>query len=35
MRLVLVFPGDERGGKLLFMKEPDGSNYLAIKLSWK
>ena len=35
MRLVLVFPRDERGGKLRFMKEPDGSNYLAIKLSWK
>lgn len=34
LRIVLGFPGDERGGKLHFMKEPDGGNYLAVKLLW-
>lgn len=32
-RLVLAFPGEERGGKLHFMDQPDGSNYLAVKLT--
>ena len=31
-RIILAFPGEERGGKLHFMNQPDGSNYLAIKL---
>jgi hypothetical protein len=32
-RVVLAFPGEERGGKLHFMDQPDGSNYLAVKLT--
>jgi hypothetical protein len=32
-RIVLGFPGEERGGKLHFMNQPDGSNYLAIKIT--
>ena len=31
-RIVLAFPGEERGGKLHFMNQPDGGNYLAVKL---
>jgi len=31
-RIILSFPGEERGGKLHFMNQPDGGNYLAIKL---
>jgi len=34
-RTVLAFPGEERGGKLHFMNQPDGGNYLAVKLFWK
>ena len=26
---------EERGGKLHFMNQPDGGNYLAVKLFWK
>lgn len=33
-RIILAFPGEERGGKLHFMNQPDGGNYLAIKLFW-
>lgn len=32
-RIVLAFPGEERGGKLHFMDQPDGGNYLAVKLT--
>ena len=31
-RIVIAFPGKERGGKLHFMNQPDGGNYLAIKI---
>lgn len=31
-RIVLAFPGEKRGGKLHFMNQPDGGNYLAVKL---
>ena len=31
-RIVVAFPGEERGGKLHFMNQPDGGNYLAVKL---
>lgn len=31
-RIILAFPGEERGGKLHFMNHPDGANYLAVKL---
>ena len=31
-RVILGFPGEERGGKLHFMNQPDGANYLAVKL---
>ena len=34
-RVVLAFPGEERGGKLHFMNQPDGGNYLAVKLFWR
>ena len=34
-RTALAFPGEERGGKLHFMNQPDGGNYLAVKLFWK
>jgi len=34
-RIVLAFPGAERGGRLHFMNQPDGSNYLAVKLFWQ
>ena len=33
VRIILAFPGEERGGKLHFMNQPDGANYLAVKLS--
>lgn len=32
VRLVLAFPGEERGGKVHFMNQADGANYLAVKL---
>jgi hypothetical protein len=32
-RIVLAFPGHEEGGKLHFMNQRDGYNYLAVKLS--
>jgi len=31
-RMILAFPGEERGGKLHFMNQADGANYLAVKL---
>lgn len=31
-RIILSFPGEEHGGKLHFMNQPDGGNYLAVKL---
>ena len=34
-RVILAFPGEERGGKLHFMNQPDGGNYLAVKLFWR
>lgn len=34
-RLVLAFPGEERGGRLHFMNHLDGGNYLAVKLFWR
>ena len=34
-RIALAFPGEERGGKLHFMNQPDGGNYLAVKLFWQ
>jgi hypothetical protein len=34
VRIALAFPGDDRGGKLHFMNQPDGGNYLAVKLFW-
>lgn len=34
-RIILAFPGEERGGKLHFMNQPDGGNYLAVKLFWR
>lgn len=35
IRLFIAFPGEERGGKLHFMNEPDGGNYLASKITFK
>lgn len=34
-RIILAFPGEERGGKLHFMNRADGGNYLAVKLFWR
>ena len=34
-RMFIAFPGEERGGKPHFMNEPDGGNYLAVKISIK
>jgi len=34
-RIALAFPGEEKGGKLHFMNQPDGGNYLAVKLFWR
>lgn len=34
-RIILAFPGEERGGKLHFMNQLDGGNYLAVKLFWQ
>lgn len=34
-RIALAFPGEERGGRLHFMNQPDGGNYLAVKLFWQ
>ncbi|MGO9118773.1 MAG: BREX protein BrxB domain-containing protein [Desulfomonilaceae bacterium] len=33
IRCVIAFPGEERGGRLHFMNQPDGGNYLAVKLA--
>jgi hypothetical protein len=35
VRLFIAFPGEERGGKLHFMNEPDGGNYLAVKITFR
>jgi hypothetical protein len=35
LRIFIAFPGEERGGKLHFMNEPDGGNYLASKITFK
>lgn len=35
VRLAVAFPGEERGGRLHFMSQPDGGNYLAVKLFWQ
>ena len=34
-RVAVAFPGEERGGKLHFMNQPDSGNYLAVKLFWR
>jgi hypothetical protein len=34
-RIAIAFPGEDRGGKLFFMKQADGGNYLAVKLLMK
>ncbi len=34
-RIVMAFPGEERGGKLHFLNQPDGGDYLAVKLFWR
>jgi hypothetical protein len=34
-RIAVAFPGEEHGGKLHFMNQPDGGNYLAVKLFWR
>jgi hypothetical protein len=34
-RVVVAFPGEEQGGRLHFMNQPDGGNYLAVKLFWR
>ncbi|MBI2568434.1 MAG: hypothetical protein HYV63_15545 [Candidatus Schekmanbacteria bacterium] len=34
-RIAVAFPGEERGGRLHFMSQPDGGNYLAVKLFWR
>jgi hypothetical protein len=34
-RIALAFPGGERGGRLHFMNQPDGGNYLTVKLFWR
>lgn len=34
-RVFIAFPGEERGGKLHFMNEPDAGNYLAIRITIK
>ncbi|MBM4125575.1 MAG: hypothetical protein FJ246_11615 [Nitrospira sp.] len=31
-RIAIAFPGEDRGGKLHFMNQPDGGNYLAVKI---
>ena len=35
VRVFLAFPGEERGGRPHFMNEPDGGNYLAVKITAK
>ena len=35
VRIAVAFPGEERGGKLHFMNQPDSGNYLAVKLFWR
>ena len=32
-RVVVAFPGREEGGKLRFMNQRDGYNYLAVKIN--
>jgi Domain of unknown function (DUF1788) len=34
-RIFIAFPGEERGGKLHFMNEPDAGNYLAVRITVK
>jgi hypothetical protein len=34
-RIFIAFPGEERGGKLHFMNEPDAGNYLAVRITIK
>ena len=34
-RIAVAFPGEQRGGKLQFMNQPDSGNYLAVKLFWR
>lgn len=34
-RLIVAFPGEDRGGKLHFMNQPDGGNYLTVKIFWQ
>ena len=34
-RIFISFPGEERGGKLHFMNEPDAGNYLAVRITIK
>jgi hypothetical protein len=34
-RIFIAFPGEERGGKLHFMNEPDAGNYLAVRVTVK
>lgn len=34
-RIAIAFPGEHRGGKLYFMNQADGGNYLAVKLLMK
>jgi hypothetical protein len=33
-RIALAFPGADRSGKLHFIGQPDGGNYLAVRLFW-
>ncbi|MGA2403487.1 MAG: hypothetical protein ABSG91_17570 [Syntrophobacteraceae bacterium] len=32
-RIVIAHPGEDRGGKIYFLDQPDSGNYLTIKLS--
>lgn len=34
-RIAVAFPGEDRAGKLHFLGQPDGGNYLAVRLSWE
>lgn len=34
-RIAIAFPGEDRGGKLYFMNQADGGNYLAVNLLMK
>jgi hypothetical protein len=33
-RIALAFPGEDRSGKLHFIGQPNGGNYLAVRLYW-